>query len=103
MRWFLSILLSGIASAQNPLAEAVAQANEALGLVDRGRYTEAEQLYQTALRGRYDDDLVRAKIAHNLALLYRDEDRYSDSEQMFRSALQWRQKNLPAGSIEVAY
>jgi tetratricopeptide (TPR) repeat protein len=103
MKWALLILYSGVASAQNPLAEAVARNNEALDLFEHGRYTEAERLYRSALGAAYNDDLTRAKIANNLAVLYKREDRYSDAERMFRNALQWRQRGLPEGSVEVAY
>jgi tetratricopeptide (TPR) repeat protein len=103
MKWVLMILFSGVTSAQNPLAEAVAWNNQAANLVEEGRYVEAERKFLSALGGKYADDLVRAKIASNLASLYKSEDRYSDAERMFRSALQWRQKNLPDASIEIAY
>jgi tetratricopeptide (TPR) repeat protein len=88
---------------QDPLSEAVARNNEAVRLSGEGREAEAEKLYLAALGDGYDADLVRAKIANNLAALYRRQDRYQDAERMFRCILQWRQKNLPAGSIEVAY
>jgi tetratricopeptide (TPR) repeat protein len=103
MKWVVLILFGGIAWAQNHLAEAIARNNEAIGLVDEGRFVDAERLYRSALDGKYDDDLNRAKIANNLAALYQREDRYSDAERMFRAALQWRQKNLPDSSVEVAY
>jgi tetratricopeptide (TPR) repeat protein len=38
-----------------------------------------------------------------LAALYRRQDRYRDAVRMFRSALEWRQKNLPSASPDVAY
>jgi tetratricopeptide (TPR) repeat protein len=103
MKWVLWILFSGVTWAQNPLAEAVGQNNEGTQLVDEGRFAEAEGLYRAALGGKYDDDLMRAKIANNLASLYQQEDRYGDAERMFRKALVWRQKNLPESSSEVAY
>jgi tetratricopeptide (TPR) repeat protein len=95
----------GTAAAQpgNSLAEAVARNNQALQLAGAGQDQEAERLFRAALDAARDDDLARAKIASNLASLYRDQDRYRDAERMYRSALQWRQKNLPATSLEVAY
>jgi tetratricopeptide (TPR) repeat protein len=103
MKWILTILFSGVISAQNPLAEAVARNNKALVLVDAGRYTEAERLLVSALGGKYDDDLARARIANNLAAVFKKQDRYSDAERMFRNALQWRRKNLPDASVDIAY
>jgi len=103
MKWVLMIIFSGVTSAQNPLADAVARNNQGVKLVDEGRYVEAERLLLSALGGKYDDDLVRAKVANNLASLYKGQDRYRDVERMYRNALQWRQKNLPDSSIEVAY
>jgi tetratricopeptide (TPR) repeat protein len=88
---------------QNQLSIASARNNEAVQLASQGRYSEAERLYRAALDTRYDDDLARAKIRNNLAALYQREDRYDDAERMFRSVLAWRQKNLPADSIQVAY
>jgi tetratricopeptide (TPR) repeat protein len=85
------------------VAAAVAQNNEAVRLASEGRNAEAEQSYRAALEAACDDDLVRAKIANNLGTLYQRQDRYPDAERMFRSALDWRQKNLPAASTEVAY
>jgi tetratricopeptide (TPR) repeat protein len=112
----LVTLFTGIASAQNPpqnspqnpvssaaaVSSVAARNNEALQLVREGRDKEAEELYRAAWAAS-DDDLTRAKIASNLGELYRRQDRYSEAEHMYRSALQWRQKNLPAESIEVAY
>lgn len=95
--------MSGVVWAQNPLAEAIARNNWASVLADEGRFEEAEGLYRAALGARYDDDLTRAKIAHNLALLYQRQDRYQDAERWLRRVLQWRQEGLPAGSIEIAY
>src|SRR5271155_302144 len=103
MRWVLWILFSGVVSAQDPLAEVIAQNNEATRLIDEGRFAEAEGLFRSALGAKYDDDLTRAKIANNLASLYQRQERYHDAERMFRSALQWRQNNLPPESIQVAY
>jgi tetratricopeptide (TPR) repeat protein len=102
----LAIFCLGIASAESlrdALSEAVARNNEAVGLVGEGRDAEAEGLYRAALDARFDDDLTRAKIANNLAALYERHDRYRDAERLFYSALQWRQKALPATSVEVAY
>src|SRR5580704_2932286 len=98
MKWVLLIIFSGVTSAQNQLADAVARNNQGVKLTDDGRYAEAEKQLLSALRGKYDDDLVRAKVANNLASLYKREDRYSDVEKMYRNALQWRQKNLPDAS-----
>jgi tetratricopeptide (TPR) repeat protein len=102
--WALLVMLcGGIAWGQDPLSEAVTQNNEAVRCMDEGRYADAEHLFRAALAGGYDDDLTRAKIANNLATLYQRLDRFPDSERMFRRALQWRQKNLPAASVEIAY
>jgi tetratricopeptide (TPR) repeat protein len=103
MKYFLLILFSGVTWAQNPLAEAIGRNNEAARLADDGRFAEAEGLYRAALGAKYDDDLLRAKVANNLARLYERQDRYGDAEQMFRKALLWRQKDLPGSSNEVAY
>jgi tetratricopeptide (TPR) repeat protein len=101
------MLLSGIAgaqiAAQSQFSDAAAQNNEAVRLIAEGRAGEAEKLYRAALDNGSNDDLSRAKIGNNLAGLYLRQDRYSDAEQMYRSVLEWRQKNLPASSIEVAY
>jgi tetratricopeptide (TPR) repeat protein len=107
----LSILFIGTAAAEHAeqgapqisRSEAIARNNTAVRLAAEGRDAEAERLYRSALGARYDDDLVRAKIANNLAALYRKQDRYRDAERMFRSALEWRQKNLPSGSPDIAY
>jgi tetratricopeptide (TPR) repeat protein len=103
----LAMLCCGLAWAQDPpqdrLPEAVTRNNEGLQLVSEGRYAEAERAYRAALSAKYNDDLSRARIANNLAALYQKQDRYRDAEWMFRCALQWRQKSLPATSIEVAY
>ncbi len=99
----LAMLVSGTAWAQNHLAEAVARNNEAVRLAGEGNVGEAEKLYLAALQDAYVDDLTRAKIANNLGDLYQRQDRFRDAERMFQCALQWRQKNLPAASIEVAY
>jgi len=102
-----AMFLGGIAWAQNvsniSLAEAIARNNSAVQLAREGREGEAEKLYLAALGAGYDDDLSRAKIANNLGGLYQRQERFPDAERMFRSVLQWRQKNLPAASIEVAY
>jgi tetratricopeptide (TPR) repeat protein len=82
---------------------AIAGNNEAVRLSQEGRRAEAEQAYRAALEIKFDDDLVRAKIANNLATFYQRLDRYSDAERMFRLALDLRQKNLPAASTEVGY
>jgi tetratricopeptide (TPR) repeat protein len=103
-RWMLlAMLMSGNGWAQNHLSEAVRSNEEAVRLANEGRTAEAEKLYLAALGAGYDDDLARAKIANNLAALYRQQDRFRDAESMFQSALQWRQKNLPAASDELAY
>jgi tetratricopeptide (TPR) repeat protein len=103
MSWILVMVISAVVSTQSSVPEAVAQNIAAVRLVNEGRYAEAEGLLLSALGGKYDDDLIRAKIAHNLGSLYQREDRYHDAEQMFRRALEWRQKSLPAASTEVAY
>jgi len=98
------MLSSGVSSASpNPTAIAEAQNIAAVRLATEGRYAEAEGLFRAALGAKYDDDLVRAKIAQNLGSVYRRQDRYRDAECMFRLALHWRQKNLPAASVEIAY
>lgn len=103
MPGILLIIISQVALAQSPLAKAEAQNIAAVRLVREGRYAEAEGLFRAALSAHYDDDLTRAKIAQNLGSLDEWQDRYPEAETMFRSALQWRRKNLPAASVEVAY
>jgi tetratricopeptide (TPR) repeat protein len=103
MNWVVLVVFSAVAPAQESPPEAVAQNIEAVRLAHEGRYAEAERLLRAALGAKYIDDLTRAKIAHNLGSIYSREDRYPDAEQMFRCALQWRQENLPAASIEIAY
>lgn len=110
----LAIFVLRIASAQNPPpaptkapiqdpnSAAVAQNNEAVRLSHEGKEREAEEFYRAAIAASHDD-LVRAKIANNLATLYQRQDRYHDAEAMFRCALELRQKNLLASSVEVAY
>lgn len=99
-----AIVFIGTAAAQTPnlAPQAAVLNNRALQLANEGRNGEAEAQYRAALEAA-TDDLMRAKIAGNLADLYRRQDRYRDSERLYRSALEWRQKNLPASSIEVAY
>jgi len=103
MSWILLILFCAVAPARNPLAEAVAQNVNAVRLVNEGRYSEAEGLFLAALSAKYDDDLTRAKIAQNLGSLYQRQDRFHEAERMFLSALEWRQKDLPATSTDIAY
>jgi len=83
--------------------EAVERNNKGIRLAAEGRDAAAEREYIAALDAARSDDLSRAKIANNLAVLYQRQDRYRDAERMFRAALQWRQKKLPATSTEVAY
>jgi len=92
------------ASAQTPssLREAAARNNLAIQRMQEGRNEEAEALYRGALEAARNDDVASAKIANNLGELYRRLDRYPDAERMFRAALEWRQKALPASSLEVA-
>jgi len=103
----LSIFFIGTGAAQNaaPISRsaAIASNNEAARLSIQGREAEAEKLYLAALGDGYDDDVARAKIANNLGWLYQRQDRYREAERWFRCALQWRQKSLPAESLEVAY
>jgi tetratricopeptide (TPR) repeat protein len=99
----LAILWSGIALAQDPLAEATKLNGQALALSNEGRYQEAEDLFRSALAVQSCDDVTRASIATNLAWVYRQQDRYQDAEQLFRRALQWRQKHLPPSSVEITY
>lgn len=99
----IAVLWSGIALAQDPLAEATRLNSQGLALTDQGRYQDAEDRFRSALAIKSYDDVARASIATNLGWVYRQQDRYQDAEQMFRRALQWRQKNLPASSEEIAY
>jgi tetratricopeptide (TPR) repeat protein len=100
-----ALSLIGVVNAETSgaLSEAVARNNQAIQLASEGRDDEAEQVYHAALSAASHYDLARARIATNLGELYRRQDRYRDAEQMFRSALQWRQRNLPPESVEVAY
>jgi tetratricopeptide (TPR) repeat protein len=100
---FLSLLLAGMAWAQDPLDKATKLNNQALALTQEGRFQDAESLYRSALAIESGNELDRAKIADHLARLYRRQDRYPEAEQAFRRALQWRQKNLPPTSVEIAY
>ncbi len=97
-----ALLFSAFAFAQDPLAAAAKLNNQAQALADQGRLQDAEELYRSALAVKCDD-LSRAKIANNLAWLYRRQDRYPEAEKTLRRALQWRQKNLPPASIDIAY
>lgn len=97
----IAFALSAVAQTKTP-SPAIAWNNLAIELVQQGRAEEAESKFRAAL-GAADDELNRAKIAGNLAELYRREDRFRDAEQLYRSALLLRQKNLPAGDIDVAY
>ncbi len=103
----IAICLVGTAVAQDitqiSRSQAIVRNNEGVRLAGEGQDAEAGKLYSSALGPGYDDDLLRAKIANNLAMLYRRQDRYREAELMFRRSLEWRQKSLPAGSIEVAY
>ena len=96
------LLFSAFAFAQDPLATVTKLNNEAKVLADQGRLQDAEEMYRSALAVKCDD-LSRAKIANNLAWLYRRQDRYPEAEKTLRRALQWRQKNLPPNSIDIAY
>jgi len=97
-----TLLFSAFAFAQDPLAAATKLNNQAQELAGQGRLQDAEEMYRSALDVKCDD-LSRAKIANNLAWLYRREDRYADAEKTLRRALQWRQKNLPPNSVDIAY
>jgi tetratricopeptide (TPR) repeat protein len=101
---FAAAMFLRIAAAQTPgeRSEIVARNNRAVALASEGRQAEAEEQYRAALADS-DDDLTRAKIASNLAELLRRQDRYREAEQLYRSALEWRQRNLPAGDIDVEY
>ena len=98
----LAVLLTAPAFAEDPLHTAMRMNDQAMAFVDQGKWQDAENLYRSALDVKCDE-LMRARIANNLALLYRSEDRYPDAEAALRHALDWRQKNLPAGSVEIAY
>ncbi len=97
------MLFSEGSSPANLSAAAEAQNIAAVRLTGEGRYAEAEGLFRAALDAKYDDDLLRAKIAQNLGSLYQRQDRYRDAEGVFRLALEWRRKNLPTASVEIAY
>jgi len=97
-----TLLFSAFAFAQDPLATAAKLNNEAMALANQGRLQDAEDLYRSALAVNCND-LSRAKIANNLAWLYRRQDRYADAEKVLRRALQWREKNLPPTSVDIAY
>lgn len=101
----LALLCVSVALAQipRPLAEAIAQNNRAIQLMREGRDSEAETLYRAALEGAKEDQMASARIASNLGELYRRQDRYRDAEHMFHAALEWRLKNLPESSAELAY
>jgi tetratricopeptide (TPR) repeat protein len=103
----VAILTGGIAHAEDAtkgmISEAVVLNNQAVAMMAEGRYPQAEQLYQAALHVKSAGDLTRAKIAYNLASLYKRQDRYLEAERILHNALEWRQKNLPAASVEVAY
>lgn len=86
-----------------PLRQAIARNNQAVQLTRDGRDAEAESLYRAALEGAKQDEIASARIATNLGELYRRQDRYSDAERMFHSALEWRRKNLPESSADLAY
>lgn len=102
--WLLTIWIPlAAAEIPAPLQDAISQNNRAVQLVRAGRDAEAERLYRAALAGAKQDEIARARIATNLGELYRRQDRYSDAEHMFRSALEWRRKNLPASSADLAY
>jgi len=97
------VLFSGIALAEEPLNTAANLNNQAIALSQQGKFQDAENLYRSALAVSPYDDLVRARIANNLAGLYRRQDRYPEAEDTFRRALEWRQKSLPPNSVDIAY
>lgn len=94
---------SAIAPAQDIASNVGELNNQAQALVKVGRFQDAEKMYQSALAVEPGDELSRARVANNLAVLYRMQDRYRDAEQALRSALERRQKSLPAASVEIAY
>jgi tetratricopeptide (TPR) repeat protein len=101
----LTLLSIPLAASQvpSPLVEAITQNNRAVEFARQGREAEAEALYRAALEGAKKDEIARSRIATNLGELYRREDRYSAAERMFHRALEWRRKNLPESSADLAY
>ena len=75
-------------------------------LRDRGRYTEAEPLYQRAIRireqllGPQHPDM--AYPLTNLANLYREQGRYAEAESLYQRALHIREQALGPQHLETA-
>ncbi|MDZ7962310.1 MAG: tetratricopeptide repeat protein [Aulosira sp. DedQUE10] len=75
-------------------------------LKERGQYSEAEPLYQTALSlrqrllGQEHPDV--ATSYNNLAALYRSQGRYSEAEPLYQTALSLRQRLLGQEHPDVA-
>ncbi|KAL8942220.1 MAG: hypothetical protein Q9211_001487, partial [Gyalolechia sp. 1 TL-2023] len=60
-----------------------------LGLLyaDRGKYTEAEKMYQRALDGREKELGYDTEIVNNLGCLYADQGKHAEAEKMYQRAL----------------
>lgn len=103
--FLIAVLCIPLAAAEIPvpLQVAISQNNQAVQLTRDGKEAEAEKLYRAALEGAKQDEIASARIATNLGELYRRQDRYSEAERMFHAALEWRRKNLPESSPELAY
>ncbi|KAJ6109144.1 hypothetical protein N7486_001378 [Penicillium sp. IBT 16267x] len=64
--------------------------------MDQGRHTEAEAMYERALRGHEKalgpEHASTVKVVHNLGNLYRDQGRLAEAEAMYKRALQGYEK-----------
>ena len=75
-------------------------------LDDRGRYSETEPLYQTALAMRKrllgDEHPDVAQSLNNLATLYYNQGRYNEAEPLYQSALTMKKQLLGDEHLDVA-
>jgi tetratricopeptide (TPR) repeat protein/DNA-binding XRE family transcriptional regulator len=88
------------------LEEASLSHKTAVYLRDRAQFTNAETLFQLALRirehvlGRNHPDVARS--LNDLAILYKEQGRYTDAEQLYRRALHIREQMLGPNHCDVA-
>ena len=71
----------------------------------QGRYTEAEKLFEAALKeaeGFGPQDPRLATSLNNLALLYRDQGKYAEAEPLCKRALVIREQALGPDHVDVA-
>jgi len=108
--WFLAATFcTGLAGTSSP-ARAQAPSWEQLNadgikLFEKGRYSEAEQRFLSALKKSQQLGQANTRLAstlNNLAMVYRIEGRYSEAEPLQKRALETNQKILGPSDPAVA-